>query len=316
MYKRSKIATSGLALAVLAASTGITFAGDHANYCMDVEIEPFHMMPGYMTEEGACAVRDYADGELQEAFYPFTKEDHLFNCDYFAQLPPLMDEAAPGDLVPLPNGAIVPSSVASIDKIEGTIDGHPFEAKLLCASLTNWYQDSCLNPEDPKTCTFQLAQPFLEPTDKGFYPRVTEVSVFDGKITVHKGRQMAVEVPILMATRAAGITHVESMDPPEVGASVTHSLLGLVTYDTDDGYGHHHRKKKVLDGSADLLLQGHIFFPGPVEEDLKPDGSNAAAVIKGSICSKDLYKQLNRKEKGHGHGHGGGHPDDSHYDDD
>jgi len=48
-----------------------------------------------------------------------------------------------------------------------------------------------------------------------------------------------------------------------------------------------------MDGSADLLLQGHIFFPGTVEEDADPEGNNAAAVIKGTICSEELYKQLN-----------------------
>ena len=52
---------------------------------------------------------------------------------------------------------------------------------------------------------------------------------------------------------------------------------------------------EVLNGSADLLLQGHIFSPQPVSED------PGAAVVKGSICSEDLYKQLNR---------GGRHDDD------
>ncbi len=304
MYLKSKITTSGLALAVLAASTGITFAGDHANYCMDVEIEPFHMMPGFMTEKGACAVRDYADGELQEAFYPFTKEDHLFNCE------------VSGDTVMLPGIGEVPSSVASQQGIVGTIGGHKFKADLYCASLTNWYQDSCVDPEDPTTCTFQLAQPFLS---KGLpFPRVTEVSVFDGKITVGKGRQ-ARKIPVVMATRAAGITHVEDLHAPLVGASVTHSLLGMATHKghgKKDGDDHDF---KVLDGSADLLLQGHIFFPGTVEEDFNQEtGANEAAVIKGSICSEDLYNQLNRKKKGHdhGYGHGGGHHDDSHHDDD
>ncbi len=294
-----------LASLALAATTGIAVAGGHGHdagrYCMDVEIDPFHMMPGFMTEEGACAVRDYGGGWLQKKFYPFTEKEHLFNCDYFAQLPPIVDGAAPGDLVKLPNDDIVPSSVSSIGKIVGTIDGHRFEAKLLCASLTNWYQDSCADPANPESCTFQLAQPFLM---QGLdFPRVTEVSVFDGKITVHKGRHRTVEVPIVMATRAAGITHLEDLsnpDAPLVGASVTHSLLGLVTYDTDDhGHGDHHRKKKVLDGSADLLLQGHIFSPDSVADD------PGAAVIKGSICSKDLYKRLNRRG-GHGH-HGRGH---------
>ena len=97
-----------------------------------------------------------------------------------------------------------------------------------------------------------------------------------------------------MATRAAGLTHLEDMlsDPPKVGASITLSLLGMVTYDADDDDD---RDVNVLDGSADMLLHGHIFSPKPVSED------PGAAVIKGSICSEDLYKQLNR---------GGRHDDD------
>jgi hypothetical protein len=183
-------------------------------------------------------------------------------------------------------------------EINGTIDGHPFAATLYCASMTNYYAQFCDDPTDPNSPCFQLAQPFLK---QGLpFPRVTEVSVFDGAITVNKGKHKTVEVPIVLATRAAGITHVENPDPmaAEVGASITHSLLGMVTYDADDDEGD--RDTKELDGSADLLLQGHIFYPGPVEEDLTPDGRNAAAVIKGSICSKDLYKKLNRRgRRGH-----------------
>jgi hypothetical protein len=162
--------------------------------------------------------------------------------------------------------------------------------------MTNYYEQFCDDPSDP-TC-FQLAQPFLMAFQLPF-PRVTEVSVFDGAITVERGNK-TVDVPIVLATRAAGITHVENPDPmaAEVGASITHSLLGMVTYEADDDEGD--RDTKELDGSADLLLQGHIFYPGPVEEDLTPDGRNAAAVIKGSICSKDLYKKLNRRgRRGH-----------------
>ena len=305
MYLKSKITTSGLALAVLAASTGITFAGDHANYCMDVEIEPFHMMSDPNMTDGSCTVPKFWGGELQEAFYPFTKEEHLFNCEYFG----------PG--TPLPTGQFVPSAVVSQGKLTGTIGGYPFEVELACASLTNWYQDSCTDSEDPTTCGFQLAQPFAKPgvnMPPNLFPRVTEVSIFDGLITVGKGRK-AHKVPIVMATRAAGITHLEVLIPDDpmatqVGASVTHSLLGMVTYDARGGED---RDFKVLDGTADLLLQGHIFYPTAVEDD------DEAAVIKGSICSEDLYKQLNRKKKGHGHGHGHGgghHDDDSHHDDD
>jgi hypothetical protein len=91
-----------------------------------------------------------------------------------------------------------------------------------------------------------------------------------------------------MATRAAGIMHLEKLAPPEesqVGASVTHSLLGLVTYDADD----EEIDAKKLAGSMDVLLQGHIFYPQPVADDPK------AARIRGAICSKDLYKLLNKK---------------------
>jgi hypothetical protein len=247
----------------------------------------------YAPEDKSCIVPQYWDGELQEAFYPFTKEEHLFNCEYF------------GPLSPLPIG-MVPSAVVSQESIVGTIGGHAFEAKLSCASLTNWYQDSCADPQDPESCTFQLAQPSLM---MGLpFPRVTEVSIFDGAITVEKGKHSK-EVPVVIATRAAGITHVEDLYAPLVGASIMHSLLGMVTYEADDD----DRDFEVLDGSADLLLQGHIFFPGSVKEDVDPDtGANEAAVIKGSICSEDLYKQLNRKGGRDGHGHHGGrhHHDD------
>lgn len=303
MREQLHVLTGVVLAATMAAGTTAAVArgqDDDANFCMDVEFEPFHLVPGYVTEEGACAVRDYWDGRLQEKFYPFTIEDHLLNCDYYEGLEPLMDGTEPGDVVKLPigvDGVIVPSSVASMDTIVGTIDGHEFEAKLFCASQTNWYQDSCSDPADPTSCTFQLAQPFFDLMNREPYPRVTEVSIFDGVITVEKRRGRVKEIPVLMATRAAGITHLEDLttNPPLVGASVTHSLLGLLTYamDTDErhrGHGGKHKgKAKVLEGSADLLLQGHIFSPKPVEDD------PGAAVIKGAICSKDLYRMLNRK---------------------
>ncbi|MGD8590608.1 MAG: hypothetical protein PVG22_17430 [Chromatiales bacterium] len=263
MKKNQRFTTLSLAALTLALSSGLVVADDDG-YCMDVVIEPFHMMP-----DGSCAVKDYLDGELQDLFYPFTEEEHLFNCDYF------------GPATPLPGIGEVPSSVTGT--ISGTIDGYDFEATLLCASLTNWYQDSCSDPEDPNSCTFQLAQPMLK---MGLpLPRLTEVSVFDGAIQVGKHKQ----IPIVMATRAAGIMHVEDLSAPLVGASITHSLLGLAILDDKD-------ELKVLDASADMLLQGHIFFPGTVEEDVDPDtGANEAAVIKGSICSKPLYNKLNRR---------------------
>ena len=279
MTNRIRVLTGATGALMLAA--GIVLAGgggasDDANYCMDVHIEPFHMMPGYMDPSGACAVRDYWGGDLQDAFYPFTKEDHLFSCDYFSDVAPYY-----GTAVTLPNDAVVPSSVVSDGDIVGHIGGHPFSATLYCASQTNWYQGSCADSSDPKSCSFQLAQPFLTPPEEGdFYPRVTEVSVFDGVITVEKCKE-TIEVPIVMATRAAGMTHVESLDPPQVGATITHSALGIATYEEDGD------DVKVMGGSLDLLLQGHIFHPDPVGVDKK------AAAIKGVICSKSLYKLLN-----------------------
>lgn len=267
---------------LLAASTGLASGnggpGD-GRFCMDVEIEPFHMVPGPMVEPGACPARDYWDGELQKAFYPFTIEDHRFNCES-------------EDFIVLPVVGMVPTWVVSAGEepgmpgeIVGTVDGHPFSATLLCASMTNWYEQFCDDPQGD--ACFQLAQPFLK---QGLpFPRVTEVSVIDGVITVGKGKHGTVEVPVVMATRAAGITHVEDPTAPLVGASITHSLLGMVTYEDDED------DAEVLDGSVDLLLQGHIFFPGTVEEDVDDDGNNKAAVIKGTICSKDLYRLLKRK---------------------
>ena len=276
MGRRFKFLTSALSGMLLA--TGMALAGDESagdGYCMDVNIGGFHMT--LLPAAEVCAVRDFEGGELQEAFYPFTREDHLFNCEYF------------GPFTPLPNGAMVPSAVVSEDRITGTIGGHPFSADLYCASLTNWYQDSCLDPDDPTTCKFQLAQPFLAPLPDGsFYPRVTEVSVFDGVVTVQKNKK-EVDIPLILATRAAGVMHVEDLrldaptEAPMVGATITHSALGMVTYE-DDG-----DDMKVLDGSLDLLLQGHIFYP-PLAE--LPD--DKPAVIKGTICSKDLYKLLNK----------------------
>jgi hypothetical protein len=268
MKKIQQLTSLSLATLALVVSSGLAVADgasdDDANFCMNIEIEPFHMMPGYMTDEGACAVRDYLDGELQEAFYPFTIEDHKFNCEVF------------GDTVQMPFGE-VPSSVKSQDSIVGTIDGHPFEADLYCASQTNWYQDYCVDPTDPNLPCFQLAQPFFNLIDRDPYPRVTEVSVFDGAITVGNNKI----IPIVMATRAGGIMHVEIQDET-VGASITHSLLGLAILKGKD-------ELKVLEGSADMLLQGHIFSPVPVLDD------PGAARIRGAICSKALYEELNRQ---------------------
>jgi len=115
------------------------------------------------------------------------------------------------------------------------------------------------------------------------FPRVTEISLFDGIITVEKNKNKTEMIPIVMATRASGITHVEDLNAPLVGASFTHDLIGMVTYPTKNG----EINLKTLDGSADLLLQGHIFFPGPVSDD------PGAAVVKGTICSEELYKRLN-----------------------
>jgi len=176
---------------------------------------------------------------------------------------------------------MMPTSVVSEGEINGNIDGHPFAAKLFCASLANWYQGFCEDPCD-SSC-FQLAQPLYDFAEEQIYPRVTEVSIFDGVINVERNDHKTVEIPIMMVTRAAGILHLKSWpDPPQVRASVTHSLLGMVTY-REDG------NARVLDGNLDLLLQGHIFFPDVVENDPEP------AVIKGNICSRDLYMLLNKK---------------------
>jgi len=291
MNERANLLTRAFTATVLAATTLTAAASgpvDDGNFCMDVEIQPFHMMPGYESEEGACAVPAYWGGELQAAFYPFTIEDHLFNCE------------VSGDVMPLscaPDAPMVPTSVRSEGQITGTIDGHSFSATLYCASLTNYYEQFCENPCDPDATCFQLAQPFLK---QGLpFPRVTEVSVLDGVITVEKGKK-AVQLPIVMATRAAGITHLEA--PPElVGASVTHTLLGMVAYEEGDGEV---EDARVLEGSADLLLQGHIFSPDAVEDD------PGAAVIKGVVCSEDLYKLVNEKGKKKAKKKGRGDDDD------
>lgn len=269
MRKINNYITQILSTIFLISSTSLVFAGDHkhhsGNYCMDIEIQPFHLMP-----DGNCTVRDYFDGKLQKEFFPFTEEDHLFNCEVF------------GPSIPMPFGA-VPSSVTSGDAaVVGTIDGHPFEAKLMCASLTNWYQKFCQDPADPASC-FQMAQPFMNMPQP--FPRVTEISLFDGTITVTKNKRKSKNIPIVMVTRASGITHVEDLGLPLVGASFTHDLIGMATYETDED----ETELKKLDGSADMLLQGHIFFPGSVSDD------PGAARIKGTVCSKDLYKKL----KGH-----------------
>ena len=261
-----KSLSSTLAVTALAVSAIVSFANgqDDRNYCMTVEIEPFHLMP-----DGTCTVRDYLGGELQERLYPFTQEDHLFNCEVF------------GGAIPMPFGD-VPSSVATAEPIVGTIDGYPFEADLMCASLTNWYQEFCADPAVPEDC-YQIAQPFLM---QGLpFPRVTEVSLFDGIVTVPKGNKTK-DIGIIMATRATGITHVEDLSAPLVGASFIHDLLGMVKYVPGEQDG---GELKWLTGSADLLLQGHIFYPGPVSED------PGAATVKGTICSKQLYKLLNKK---------------------
>lgn len=253
------------ALATGAAMAPVNAQNNEGNFCMEVEVEPFHLMP-----DGTCTVRDFFDGELQKMFYPFTEQDRLFNCEVF------------GPVIPMPFGP-VPSSVATGAPIVGTIDGHPFEANLMCASLTNWYPEWCPDPTDEDLPCFQLAQVFLE---QGLpFPRVTEVSLFDGVVTVVRNKNKTEQIPVVMATRASGITHVEDLFAPLVGASFTHDLLGMVTYNDNPAAN---VNLTELEGSADLLLQGHIFFPGPVSDDPK------AARIKGTICSQDLYKLLNQ----------------------
>ena len=290
MRKQRHILMHILAAAALAVSTTVAVADGQENkddVCMDVDLGPFHMVPGFAGPGGACAVKDYWGGWLQKKYYPFTIDDHLFNCEVF------------GDATPLPQlgeDVWVPSSVASEGDVTGTIGGHSFTGTLLCASLTNWYDEFCEDPFDPEKPCFQLAQPFFNLIDRDPYPRVTEVSVFDGVITVDKGNGKTADVPIVMATRAAGITHLEALDPPQVGASVTHSLLGMLTYEADDDEIEDDAMEDVKDlgGSLDLLLQGHIFFPADVEDD------PGAARIKGTICSKKLHRLLNRQGKRQG----------------
>ncbi len=267
-----KFTASFFAAIALAIVSGMAIADyDDKNagkYCMDVEIEPFHLMP-----DDFCTVRDYFDGKLQEQFYPFTQEDHLFNCEVF------------GPAIPMPFG-MVPSAVTSGDPVVGTIDGHPFEARLMCASLTNWYQKFCPDPADTDNC-FQMAQPFINFEQP--FPRVTEISLFDGEVSITKNKKRTEVVPIVMVTRASGITHVEDLSLPLVGASFTHDLIGMATYEAEEEGDEVELKK--LAGSGDLLLQGHIFFPGAVSDD------PGAAVVKGSICSETLYKKLNGHSK-------------------
>ena len=80
MSKLRLFTTHAMAAMVFAAGSGVAVANDDkgnaGNYCMDVEIEPFHLMP-----DGSCTVRDYFDGELQKMFYPFTGDSR--NCQGF-----------------------------------------------------------------------------------------------------------------------------------------------------------------------------------------------------------------------------------------
>ena len=88
----------------------------------------------------------------------------------------------------------------------------------MCASLTNWYQKFCPDPADTDNC-FQMAQPFINFEQP--FPRVTEISLFDGEVSITKNKKRTEVVPIVMVTRASGITHVEDLSLPLVGASFT-----------------------------------------------------------------------------------------------
>ena len=86
MTRRFQFLTGAIGAMMLVGGTALAGGGhgqEDASFCMDVETEAFHMVPGFMVEPGGCPVQDYRDGELQQAFYPFTIEDHLFNCEYF-----------------------------------------------------------------------------------------------------------------------------------------------------------------------------------------------------------------------------------------
>ena len=121
MSKPRRFTATTMAAIVLTAGTSMAIASEEGkkagNYCMDVEIEPFHMLPGPFIEPESCPVRDYWDGELQEMFYPFTIEDHLLNCEF-------------ADFLTLPVVGMVPTWVVSEGEdpgmpgeISGTIDG-------------------------------------------------------------------------------------------------------------------------------------------------------------------------------------------------
>ncbi|MEA3274043.1 MAG: hypothetical protein U9Q81_01825, partial [Pseudomonadota bacterium] len=62
MRKHLHILTRAFAAAALVAGTTAALASgphDEGKFCMDVELGPFHMIPGFAAPGGACAVKDY-----------------------------------------------------------------------------------------------------------------------------------------------------------------------------------------------------------------------------------------------------------------
>jgi len=76
-----------------------------------------------------------------------------------------------------------------------------------------------------------------------------------------------------------------------------HSLLGLAIGNADDNAV----QVEPAKGSVDPLLQGHIFLPNPVADD------PGAAVIRGAICSRQLYQRLHAGDSARARG---GQPED------
>ena len=253
-----------LSAAPLLATADPTLDADGA-HCMRVDLGLI-----LLEMDGSCAVRDYWAGTLQEEFYPFTLEGHLFNCEVSGEFTkfPIKDDT--GTIIDF---ALLPSSVKNAEGtvVAGTIGDYPFEGSLQCATLTNEVVTG--------DATTNLAQPFLLAPPK-FYPRLTDVSILDGAITVGGAR----EIDVVLVTRGAGLLHVEELteESLEVGATLTHSALGLVVYKQNK---HGKIVSDVLEeSSADLLLQGHVFHEEPPR-----------AMLRGWICSESLQDLLDGK---------------------
>jgi len=247
---------SVLPLLVGMISTPMAFAdGDEGlENCLEVDLAVTAMWADtdWAGTDEACPV---AESELRDDVYPFTLADgYNFNCELA------------GPFIELPLVGYVPTAVKGT--LVGTIGGHDFQGTVDCSSMENG----------------QLLQPFLM-KELLPYPRLTEVSIFEGDISVagRRGKEAGlIELPLTMVTRGIGIMHIEANDPGNgnlvVGASITHSLLGLSPYRGQE--------------SITLLMQGHIFnVVGG--DDLGPD-----ATVKGLICSEALSEAIEGGDKG------------------